>query len=279
MEYGRSEQAEEQSKEELRLKDRLSRITHKLIVMSGKGGVGKSSVSVYIALGLARLGRKVGLLDVDLHGPSIPRMVGASGMFKVDLQNRLIPKVCDAGLKVVSMECLLENPDSAIIWRGPVKHGVIRQFISEVNWGDLDFLVVDCPPGTGDEPMSVAQSIPDAKAVIVTTPQEVALADVRKSIDFCAKAHLPILGVVENMSGYICPHCRQEAPLFGRGGGEAMAENMGIPFLGSLPFDPSVVFASNEGKPLPESQGEPCPFSDAMREVVGRITQLCGGVV
>lgn len=256
-----------------RVEQRLSRIRHKLLVMSGKGGVGKSSVAAYLAIGLGSLGYKVGLLDVDFHGPSIPRMLGISGMFGFDgLERALVPHEYDQNVKVVSIECLLENRDTAVIWRGPVKHGVIRQFISEVSWGELDYLVIDSPPGTGDEPLSVAQTITGTRAVIVTTPQEIALADVRKSISFCRQLDMPILGLVENMSGYVCSHCGQENPLFGSGGGKRTAEKTDVHFLGSLPFDPRVVEASDMGRALVERESA-SPFTLALANLVNNIVQ------
>ncbi|WP_073040140.1 iron-sulfur cluster carrier protein MrpORP [Desulfacinum infernum] len=257
------------------MKDQLRRIRHKLLVMSGKGGVGKSSVAAYLALGLSQRGHRVGLLDADLHGPSIPNILGISGMFQVDEEKNLVPHKLHENLEVVSIQCLLEDPDSAVIWRGPVKHGVIRQFVSEVQWGDLDYLVIDCPPGTGDEPLSVAQVIPDAHAVIVTTPQEVALSDVRKSINFCRKVHLPILGLVENMNGLVCPHCGESIPLFGSEGGKRTAERMNVPFLGSLPFEPSVVEAGDSGTPLLGNSDTPSSFLEKLDQLLSTVQERC----
>jgi Mrp family chromosome partitioning ATPase len=235
--------------EDAQLKAQLERIQHKLLVMSGKGGVGKSSVASYLAVGLSKLGFRVGLMDVDLHGPSIPRMLGISGMFHVDAeQNLLIPHQYNDHLEVVSIECLLEDRDAAVIWRGPVKHGVIKQFIAEVDWGELDYLVIDSPPGTGDEPLSVAQTITGTRAVIVTTPQEIALADVRKSINFCHQLGMPILGLVENMSAAVCPKCGEEFQLFGPGHGKEISERFNIPFLGSIPIDPKLSMLCDQGR-------------------------------
>jgi ATP-binding protein involved in chromosome partitioning len=225
----------------------LQKIKHKLMVMSGKGGVGKTSVSVNLAISLAERGFKVGLLDVDIHGPDIPRMLGLQGMMGVSEGRRMAPMRFSENLTAVSMESLMQDKDEAIIWRGPMKHGAIRQFIGEVEWGSLDFLVIDAPPGTGDEPLTVAQLIKDAQAVIVTTPQEVALADVRKSINFCKTVKMEICGVIENMSGYTCPHCSQTIYLFGSGGGEKTALAAGLPFLGKIPFDPDIVQCADAG--------------------------------
>ena len=267
----------QQEAEDILRKAQLARIRFKLLVMSGKGGVGKSSMAAYLSLSLARLGYRVGLLDVDLHGPSIPRMLGLEGLFDLDEDKRMIPHACNERLKVISIECLLEDRDSAVIWRGPVKHGVIKQFITDVNWGDLDFLIIDSPPGTGDEPLSVAQTIPDAHAVIITTPQEIALSDVRKSINFCRQVHMPILGLIENMNGFVCPHCNLEIPLLGKGGGARTAEQMDVHLLGSLPFDPRVVQATDCGKLLSEN-ADHGPFMGAMERLTAEILCRCGTV-
>lgn len=225
----------------------LARIKNKIMVMSGKGGVGKSSVSVNLAMALAERGFSVGLMDVDIHGPDIPRMLGLSGMLSANANKKLDPMPYSDNLSAVSIEALMANKDDAVIWRGPVKHSAIRQFIGEVEWGDLDYLIVDAPPGTGDEPLTVAQLIKDAKAIIVTTPQEVALADVRKSINFCRTVKLDILGLIENMSGYTCPHCGQSVDIFGTGGGERTALQAGLKLLGRIPFDPKLVACGDAG--------------------------------
>jgi Mrp family chromosome partitioning ATPase len=225
----------------------LSSVRNKLLVMSGKGGVGKTSTSVNIAIALARKGHKVGLLDVDLHGPDIPKMLGLEGSMEISQDRKLQPKQFSENLCAVSIESLLPDRDEAVIWRGPVKFNAIRQFIEEVEWGALDYLIVDAPPGTGDEPLTIAQLIKDAKAIIVTTPQEVALADVRKSISFCRRVNLDIFGLVENMSGYTCPHCGESIDLLGNGGGERTAKAAGISFLGKIPFDPRMVSCSDSG--------------------------------
>lgn len=226
----------------------LAHIKSKIMVMSGKGGVGKSSVSVNLAVALSEKGFRVGLMDVDLHGPDIPRMLGLSGMLAANAEKKLDPMRYSSNLSAVSIEALMPNKDDAVIWRGPVKHGAIRQFIGEVAWGDLDFLIIDSPPGTGDEPLTVAQLIKDARALVVTTPQEIALADVRKSINFCRTVNMEILGLVENMSGYTCPHCGQPLDLFGSGGGGRTALLAGLKLLGSIPFDPNLVACGDAGR-------------------------------
>ncbi len=228
-------------------KQSLARIKNKFIVMSGKGGVGKTSVSVNLSIALANKGFKVGLMDVDIHGPDIPRMLGLKGMLNVNSTHKLQPISFSENLTAVSMESLMPDKDEAIIWRGPVKHTVIRQFIGDVDWGNLDYLIIDSPPGTGDEPLTVAQLIKDARAIIVTTPQEVALADVRKSINFCKTLNMKMFGLIENMSGFTCPHCGDVIDIFGAGGGEKTARSSSINFLGKIPFDPNMVKCGDAG--------------------------------
>ena len=225
----------------------LLKIKNKFLVMSGKGGVGKTSVSVNLSMALAEKGYKVGLMDVDIHGPDIPRMLGMSGMLDVNQNQKLIPMRYSENLTAVSIESLMVNRDDAIIWRGPMKHSAIRQFIKDVEWGELDFLIIDSPPGTGDEPISIVQIIPDVRAIIVTTPQEVSLADVRKSINFCKTVKMDVFGLIENMSGFTCPHCNQMVDLFGTGGGEKTALESGILFLGRIPFDTKLVACGDAG--------------------------------
>ena len=253
-----------------RIGDALARIRHKLIVMSGKGGVGKSSVAANLAAALSRKGYATGLLDVDLHGPSIAGMLGVKGLLDLTADQQVAPKTVGDNLKVVSMQSLMKDPDQAVVWRGPAKTGIIRQFIGEVDWGALDFLIIDSPPGTGDEPLSVAQTIPGAKAVIVTTPQEVALADVRKSINFCRTINLDLVGLVENMGPFACPCCGKQVELFKSHGGRVTAETMQIDFLGTLPFDPGLVKACDEGT-LITAGDDKGPFVDALDGVVGAI--------
>jgi Mrp family chromosome partitioning ATPase len=248
----------------------LTRIKQKFIIMSGKGGVGKTSVSVNLAIALAGMGHQVGLLDVDLHGPDIPHMLGISGMLKADDTQKMVPIAYSDHLKIISMESLMPNRDEAVIWRGPVKHGAIRQFIGDVSWGDLDYLIIDCPPGTGDEPLTVAQLIPDAKAVIVTTPQEVALADIRKSISFCQNVRMEIFGIIENMSGFTCPHCHKVVDLFGEGGGEKTARNYDIPFLGKIAFDPEMVRCSDNGMAF-QQQFTQSPITAAFKKIAEKM--------
>jgi len=238
----------ERSDQDLVIKDRLAKIKRKILVMSGKGGVGKSTVAAYLALILAEKGSQVGLLDVDLHGPSIARLMNARSGLQMPEGGGVKPYPYSDHLGVVSMEMVMGDKDTAVIWRGPLKISAIRQFISDIEWGNLDFLVVDSPPGTGDEPLTVAQTIPDAEALIITTPQEISLADVRKSINFCRQVNMKILGLVENMSGFVCPHCGEKLPIFGMGGGERVAKDMDIPLLGQIPINPLMVERSDRGE-------------------------------
>jgi Mrp family chromosome partitioning ATPase len=235
------------AEQDAKIKESLGKIKHKFIVMSGKGGVGKTSTSVNLSIALANRGFKVGLMDVDLHGPDIPRMLGLQGMLDVNQNRKLNPMAYSENLKAVSIESLTPSKDDAIIWRGPIKYSAIQQFIGDVEWGELDFLIIDSPPGTGDEPLTVAQTIRDAQAIIVTTPQEIALADVRKSISFCKTVKMGIFGIIENMSGFPCPHCGEPIELFGSGGGEKTALKFGLNFLGRIPFDPKVVMCGDAG--------------------------------
>jgi Mrp family chromosome partitioning ATPase len=236
-----------QAEQDAAITESLGIIKNKILVMSGKGGVGKTSTSVNLSIALANKGFKVGIMDVDLHGPDVPRMLGLQGVPEVNHNKKLNPLSYSDNLKAISIECFTPNKDDAIIWRGPLKFSAIKQFIGEVEWGNLDFLIIDSPPGTGDEPLTVAQTISDAKAVIVTTPQEVALADVRKSINFCKTVKMEIFGLLENMSGFSCPHCSETINLFGSGGGQKTALQMGIPFLGKIPFDLRMVTCGDTG--------------------------------
>jgi Mrp family chromosome partitioning ATPase len=228
----------------------LSKIHYKLFIMSGKGGVGKSSLATNLAAALSSRGFRVGLLDVDIHGPSVTHLLGIKGLLDIDRGSILKPKQYNENLSVISMESLLKDPDQAVLWRGPMKTNAIRQFIADVEWGELDFLVIDSPPGTGDEPMTVLKTVPEALSVVVTTPQEISLADVRKAINFLQYAQANILGVVENMSGLICPHCQKQIDLFKKGGGKELADRYGLDFLGAIPLDPATVVAGDLGKPV-----------------------------
>ena len=226
-------------------------VRHVVLILSGKGGVGKTTVAANLAFALANRGFATGLLDLDIHGPDIPSILGMEGAHLASYDKKHIKPVQITGnLAVVSMEFLLPERSSAVIWRGPMKAGAIRQFLEDVDWGDLDYLVVDLPPGTGDEALTVAQLAPNiAGAVIVTTPQDVAILDISKAVTFVEEIGLRVIGIVENMSGMVCPHCGQEIDLFGAGGGKRAAEDMNVPFLGAIPVDPEIRKAADEGRP------------------------------
>jgi len=226
-------------------------VKHVILVLSGKGGVGKTTVSVNLAFALANHGKNVGLLDLDFHGPNVPKMLGLEGRRAVIYGNAIEPVHVTGNLAVMSMAFLLRDATTPVIWRGPMKMRAIQQFLAEVHWGSLDYLVVDLPPGTGDEALTIAQLAPNVKgAVIVTTPQDVAVMDATKAAKFIEKIDVPVIGVVENMSGMICPHCKETIDLFSRGGGKKAAEELGVPYLGAIPLDPEMVKAGDEGRPI-----------------------------
>ena len=272
----RPDETPQQFKDRQALQKRMCRVKHKILVLSGKGGVGKSTVAVNLAISLALSGKRVGLVDVDVHGPSVPRMLGVEG-HPVEIVDSAIVPVRVGNISVMSVGFLLRNQDDAVIWRGPMKTGVIQQFLKDVEWGDLDYLIIDSPPGTGDEPLSVCQLIENVDgAVIVTTPQQVATEDVRKSISFCRRLQVPVLGVVENMSGFVCPKCGETTAIFQTGGGERMAVEMGVPFLGSIPIDPRIVEASDRGasciQDFPDSV-----VAEAFGHIVRPVLELSSG--
>jgi len=267
------ETEKEQRRRELTLKANVSAIKKKILVLSGKGGVGKSTVSTNLATGLAKKGYHVGLLDIDIHGPNIPNMLGLQGHAPLITDMGLFPLKVFDNLQVISIGFFLEEKDTPVVWRGPLKHRMIEQFLSDVRWGELDYLVVDSPPGTGDEIISIVQLLDNVDgAVIVATPQEVALADVRRSIKFCKEASIPILGIVENMSGFVCPHCGNTVEIFKTGGAEKLAEEYNVPFLGKIPVDTQIVKAGDEGKPMMIYFPETKP-AQAFAHVVEKITE------
>ncbi len=229
----------------------LINVRHVILVLSGKGGVGKSTVSVNLAFAFASRGFRTGIVDLDIHGPNVAKMLGIEGHQLTAVGDKIEPIRITGNLAAISMAFLLPKPETPVIWRGPMKMAVIQQFLQDVNWGDLDYLVVDLPPGTGDEALSIIQLAPHVRgAVIVTTPQDVATLDSRKAITFMEKLDIPVIGVVENMSGMACPHCGGEIDLFGKGGGEKVAQEMNVPFLGSIPIDPEMRKAGDEGRPF-----------------------------
>jgi Mrp family chromosome partitioning ATPase len=244
-------------------------VKHVILVLSGKGGVGKSTVAVNLAWALSTHGFQVGILDLDIHGPNIPIMLGIQNQRLQAMGNLIEPIRITGTLSAMSMAFLLPDVSTPVIWRGPMKMAAIRQFLEEVNWGDLDFLVVDLPPGTGDEALSIAQLAPNVSGVvIVTTPQDVATVDSRKAVKFVEMLGFRVLGIIENMSGMICPHCKQEIDLFGKGGGQKAAEEMGVPFLGAIPIDPEMRKAGDEGRPFVIRRGETNPTWEAVDKVM-----------
>ena len=231
-----------------KISERLKKIRHSIVVLSGKGGVGKSTVSTNLALAFAREGYEVGLLDADLHGPSIPKMLGLEEQKPILSKKGIEPVFALPNLKVMSMAFLLDDKDAPVIWRGPMKMGAIKQFLGDVEWMELDYLIIDLPPGTGDEPLSIAQLIPNNDgAIIVTTPQDIALVSVRKSINFVKKMNMKVIGIIENMSGFTCPHCGKTVDIFKTGGGEKAAHDFSVPFLGRIPLDPQIVETGDAG--------------------------------
>lgn len=232
------------------LKDNMSKIKHKILVLSNKGGVGKSSVAVNLACSLSEKDYKVGILDADLHGPSVAKMLGFEGKRLQGSPEGILPMSVSPNLVAVSMASLIETSDAPLIWRGPLKMMALKQFLGEVQWGNLDYLIIDSPPGTGDEPLSICQLIPELEGgIIVTTPQSVALLDSRKCVNFLKNLKIPILGIIENMSGLKCPHCGKNIDLFKSGGGKEAAQEFNLPFLGKIPIDLNIVISADEGKP------------------------------
>jgi ATP-binding protein involved in chromosome partitioning len=238
------------TEEQQKLKDRMGKIKHKIAVISGKGGVGKSTVTVNLATAFALMGKHVGVLDADIHGPSVPRLLGLEGKQVKATPAGAFPVAGILGMKVMSIDFFL--PEQApTIWRGPLKMKAIQQFLQDIVWGELDFLFIDLPPGTGDEPLSIAQLLPEMDGVvIVTMPSQLSSAVVKKAITFAERLNMPIIGVVENMSGFICPHCGRKTEIFQSGGGKKMAAEAGVPFLGSIPIDPAIGVDSDSGTPF-----------------------------
>ncbi len=258
--------------ERMRMAQRMAKIRHKLVVMSGKGGVGKTTVAANLAVALAA-DSKVGLLDADVTGPDVPKLMGVEDAQIAANDGGIEPARGPRDVKVISMAQLLAGRDTPVIWRGPLKIKALKQMLIDVNWGELDFLIIDLPPGTSDEPLSIAQEIPEADgAIVVTTPQEVSLLDVRKSISFAQAVRLPIIGIIENMSGLVCPHCGKSVDVFKRGGGEAAAKELGIPFLGAVPLDPRIVVGGDEGKPFVVEHPD-TPAAKAFEGIVKRVRE------
>jgi ATP-binding protein involved in chromosome partitioning len=234
-----------------KIQQKMSQIRRKIIVMSGKGGVGKTSVAVNLSYGWAIQDNKVGLLDIDIHGPNVAKMLNIENERLLGSDLGIEPVRVLPNLRAVSLALLGYDPDNPIIWRGPLKFTAIKQLLGEVNWGILDYLIIDSPPGTGDEPLSACQLIPDISgSVIVTTPQDMSILDARKSVFFARRLGIPVIGIIENMSGLICPNCHHEIKLFKKGGGEKTAQELGVPFLGRIPFEPDLVDLADQGIPF-----------------------------
>jgi Mrp family chromosome partitioning ATPase len=268
-ETGTCSQDEQEKNEQARIEAAMNQVKHKFMVLSGKGGVGKSSVTTNLAATLAKEGYSVGVMDADIHGPNIPKMMGVEGERLIGSQEGLSPIMTKSGVKVVSVAFLLRNKDDAVIWRGPLKHSLIKQFLGDVSWGPLDYLIIDLPPGTGDEALSTAHVIKNVDgAIIVTTPQDVALLDSRKSVTFCRQLNIPLIGIVENMSGFVCPHCEKKIDIFKVGGGEKAAREMAIPFLGRIPLEPGIVESTDTGVPFISANG-----NSRVTEAFSRISQ------
>ncbi len=263
---------QQQSNEQQNLKDKMGKIKHKIAIISGKGGVGKSTVTVNLAAAFAMQGKRVGVLDADIHGPSVPRLLGLEGQQVKTSSSGVFPVDGPLGMKVMSIDFFL--PEQApTIWRGPLKMRAIRQFLADVDWGELDFLFIDLPPGTGDEPLSIAQLLPDIDGVvIVTMPSELSSSIVKKAITFAERLKMPIIGVVENMSGFICPHCGKKTEIFQSGGGKKMAQEMGVAFLGSIPIDPKVGLDSDKGTPFVVSNKD-LAATKAFMEIVKNVDE------
>jgi ATP-binding protein involved in chromosome partitioning len=263
--------------EQAQIRQRMARIKCKILVLSGKGGVGKSTVAVNLAISFSLAGKRTGLLDIDIHGPSVPKILNLEGEMVGGVPDAILPVELGGHLKVMSIGFLLPSPTDAVIWRGPRKYHMIKQFLKDVEWGELDFLVIDSPPGTGDEPLAIIQLLEKADgAVVVTTPQEVALSDVRRGISFCRSLDLPVLGVIENMSGFVCPTCGQRTDIFKSGGGESMATAMSVPFLGRIPIDPQIVDACDSGQPYIETY-RPSQAAQAFSEAVALLVGANSG--
>jgi ATP-binding protein involved in chromosome partitioning len=272
-----NERKRAEAERDQRLKMKMSKIKHKIAVISGKGGVGKSTVTVNLATTFALQGHpnKVGILDADIHGPCVPKMLGLKGQKLVGGPAGIIFPVADQhGIKVASMDFLLPSDEAPVIWRGPLKMRVIQQFLSDIAWGNLDFLFIDLPPGTGDEPLSVMQLIPDIDGVIIVTiPSEVSQAVVKKAVTFAKQLGIPIIGIIENMSGFVCPKCGAEIDIFKAGGGKKIAKELSIEYLGKIPIDPSVCVDSDRGTPF-VARGSVSTTVKAFADIVAKIKQF-----
>ncbi len=252
-----------------KIKENMSKIKHKIGILSGKGGVGKSTVTVNLAASLSEMGKKVGIIDGDIHGPNIPKMLGVEDVQPFADENGIYPITTPEGIKVISIDYFLPDKNTPVIWRGPKISGAVRQFLSDVIWGDLDYLLIDTPPGTGDIQLTILQSIPDIDGcIIVTTPEDVAVLDARKSVGMAKLMNVPIIGLIENMSGFVCPHCNNVVDIFGKGGGEKAAKELGIDFLGRIPLDIKAREASDKGIPMVKLE---CKSAEEFKKIVSKI--------
>ena len=264
--------------DESKIKNNLEKIKHKIVILSGKGGVGKSTVSANLAVALSKRNYSVGILDIDIHGPSIPKILGLEDMKPEPTESGINPVMYSSNLKIMSMAFLISDKDSPVIWRGPLKMTAIKQLVGDVEWGNLDYLIVDLPPGTGDEPLSIAQIIPNCDgAIIVTTPQDVALNSVRKSIRFVKQMNMPIIGIIENMSGFNCPHCGKQIDIFKTGGGLNTSKDFQINFLGKIPLDPSIVISGDSGNPFAVKNND-SKSSKSFDDIVKNVEKIVNGV-
>ncbi len=248
----------------------LPGVRHVVAVASGKGGVGKSTVSANLAVTLAQMGHAVGLLDADIYGPSVPKMFGLEGHRPRVIDDRAQPFE-KYGIRLMSLGFILET-DTPVIWRGPMVMKALEQLLGDVDWGELDFLIVDLPPGTGDAQLTLSQRVPLSGAVVVTTPQDVALIDARKGFQMFRKVNVPVVGIIENMSGFVCPHCGESTDIFKSGGGERTAQSLGAPFLGRIPLDAAIVQGGDSGEPIVVAQPEGAHM-DAFRKVAEAVVQ------
>ena len=276
MKKGMEERMKEMQEQEKRIKVRMAKIKHKLAILSGKGGVGKSTITANLAIALARKSHKVGVLDVDIHGPSIPKILGIRGQKLTTGRLEglgISPAKGPFDIKVISMDFLLPADETPVIWRGPMKMGAIKQFLADVAWGDLDFMLIDIPPGTGDEPLSVMQLLPDIDGVImVTAPSEVSQIVVKRAVGFTRELHVPLMGIIENMSGFVCPKCGAESNILGNGGGQKISEQLDVPFLGKIPIDQRICEDSDRGTPFIIEHAD-MPAAKAFMQVVDKIEE------
>jgi ATP-binding protein involved in chromosome partitioning len=271
-----SEDCADSKKQDYELKLKTNKIKHKIAVISGKGGVGKSTVTVNLAMAFATHGyvNSVGILDADITGPCIPKILGIKGQKLQAGPPGIFPATGPLGIKVVSMDFLLPNDEAPVIWRGPLKMKAIQQFLSDIVWGALDFLFIDLPPGTGDEPLSVMQLLPNMDGVvIVTIPSEVSQIVVKKAVTFARKLNIPVIGIIENMSGFVCPKCGEKVDIFKTGGGKKIAEDLAIPFLGKIPIDPEICDDSDKGVPF-IIENPNSPASKAFMEIVDKVEEF-----